>query len=89
MKIKIRVNVTADHIRHGQRNDSFYCPIALALGQCGLGRVSVDKVSFEFLGSGFHTFLPIKARRFVKNFDKSSRVKPFTFSFLFQSEKLS
>ena len=80
--MKVKVNVTQNHIQRGRRSNSNYCPIALALKETlGLKTVSVsDGVLF---GGGYERLrvqLPLHARKFIRAFDDKKAVKPFSFT---------
>lgn len=80
--MKVGVIVTQNHIKRGRRNNSNYCPIALALKETlGLKTVSVsDGVRFGGGYEGLRVRLPLKARKFIEAFDDKKLVKPFSFT---------
>jgi hypothetical protein len=80
----ITVSVTEKHIAAGKPGLPEGCPIALALEDCGLFRVSVGyqtiwanpSAGSRRLGYKF----PRKARLFAAYFDAHRPVEPFTFN---------
>ena len=79
------IHVTEECIKNGRRYDSRYCPIALAIHnalpeerEVAVGPITARLGKLEdrpFL----RTQLPNIARKFVRDFDIGSRVKPFSF----------
>ena len=87
MKVKrVKVNVTARHIRNGEHEDASGCPIALAL------LTATNLPGWEVNGSAFNNdiwhascqgweeVLPKKAARFALAFDNAEPVEPFSFT---------
>lgn len=75
----LKVQVTADDIREGKREDSLHCPIALALQRL-LGqpwRVGTNVAQGPNWGESAD--LPPAAREFVLRFDLGLPVEPFEF----------
>ncbi len=74
----MKVRVTQEHIRCGERRSPRGCPIALALREKrGLSNVRVH-LTHAFTPS--HEFrLPLEAQEFIKAFDNRSPVEPFSF----------
>ena len=80
----ITVQVKAKHIRYGLTNNSYNCPIALALHEQfdgGDPLVSI-RVHSDVVNVGYSDYkLPRSAKRFIKRFDQLGKkaVKPFNF----------
>ena len=75
------INITAKDIKNGKRQDCSACPIALAATRafkikmgCGAMILSGDEVKTP------NYYLPIKAMRFIKDFDGGKTVAPFKFT---------
>jgi hypothetical protein len=94
LKIKLCVSVTAEHIGKGTRGKCGSCPLALALQETlkgtGAERIFVGNRTFQFaLNKEIRSFvMPVKAQKFVYEFDKTRPVKPFKFSFELSQESL-
>lgn len=73
------INVTAEHIARGKRNDGFRCPVALAFAE-GVGHVFVasDCVARGAFG-GILCDLPSEVAAFIDAFDEGVAVSPFAF----------
>lgn len=67
----IRITVTAEHIKRGVKDDSFLCPIALAMIEV------IGAEEHERVNNG--ACLPASVLKFVKRFDSGKPVKPFSF----------
>ena len=79
----MRVEVTAEHIRRGKKNDCFLCPVALAVsGACGrrvnaaVRQIGVKNRNGEDYG---YVDTPVPAQQFMKAFDRGEAVEPFAF----------
>lgn len=76
--MKLRVEVTADDIKRGKKNEPEHCPIARAIDRLYPGNeVSVNDDTAEIDDCTFS--LPLIAERFVSRFDAGEKVKPFKF----------
>lgn len=79
----MKIQVTADHIRHGVRENPVSCPVALATAEA-LGTKVWAFGHFFFLGATSlptlerRPFPPIVATR-VGIFDRSGHMEPFEF----------
>jgi len=80
----ILVKVTKRDIENGEPCNCYYCPVALAL-HClkGLNGVAVHEGFVEKWSAQKQNFielsLPIRAKRFIKQFDRGNLLKPFSF----------
>jgi len=88
--VKLRVEVTAEDIAKGQREEVCLCPIALALSRCGVRGPAVagavgwtpgdNRWSVTFVEDYENeTILPEECGTFASAFDKGEPVEPFTF----------
>lgn len=76
--MKLRVEVTAEDIRKGVKDDTCKCPVARALKRIFPGspvEVGVTYVSIR----GVVAAAPRSVRRFVDRFDMGKRVRPAVF----------
>lgn len=79
----IRIHVTSKDIENGTIGHSGACPIALAARRAGLDTVSVDHSLVDLSSSrdGCKEYkMPLKAQKFVDDFDSGKKVKPFSFT---------
>lgn len=81
---RIKIEVTAKHIKQGQPKQCGKCPIALAMEDAGIidSLVFADQASGrnDAMGYRMHYDLPRSAQRFVQSFDAGRQTaKPFTF----------
>jgi hypothetical protein len=75
----MKIEVTAEHIRNGERFHSLKCALALAIrARVGSGIYVVVSYRKCWL-NGREIALPTKAKIFVLQHDFRLRVKPFTF----------
>jgi hypothetical protein len=80
----MRIDVTAEHIRRGRRNDANECPVAIACHEAGLLHSSVGAQMLwlydeDGTPAGW-TPLPQCARDFIRAFDESrASAQPFGF----------
>lgn len=75
---RVRVDVMAEDIARGTRNNCFCCPIALALRR--VTGMSVD-ASGDYISWGLETALtPRKAAKFMKAYDAGDAVQPLSFT---------
>lgn len=76
----VLVEVTADDIKQGQRDNCLDCPVARALNRAfNLGPACVDTDIFYFdWGYDTHS-LPEEVTEFIVNFDDGQQVEPFSF----------
>ena len=79
----IRVEVAAEDIAKGERNNYFACPVALALKRaCGVSNAAVRprRISIWNTGEfGCSVATPPSVRSFFEIFDAGLTVKPFAF----------
>lgn len=73
----MKIHVTKEDIKNGERFDCHRCPIALAATRAGLTDVDVDYLTIS-ANQETHT-LPDNAVCFIDRFDDGESVKPFTF----------
>lgn len=78
----MKIEVTAEHIRDGERSQPSLCPVALALRQrfgcdCHVGSHTAVWVE---AGGRFVVDLPESATKFVNEFDAGLAVEPFGFA---------
>lgn len=78
---KLTINVTAEDIRLGKKDQPASCAIARAAKRLGLKKVNVDNtLDFSKDGREWFAVLPSKAKEFINRFDDGAKVKPFSFS---------
>lgn len=80
--MKLRVEVTAEDIANGKREDSESCPIALALLRCdGVfgAEVNEDITTVTPDDDRLSGSPPKEASDFIDNFDAGNDVEPFAF----------
>lgn len=79
----MRIYVSKEDIKHGERNSSISCPIARSLSRRGFRNVSVGTDSCGFrqdgtkYGSQDRYILSDKGSKFIKDFDDGTMVEPF------------
>lgn len=84
MKTTKTITVTATDIKRGKPHDIYACPVARAARRTFKCAVSVAD-TLEIYQDGQPSIfsrsikLPRKAERFIKRFDESKSVKPFSF----------
>lgn len=76
--MKLKINVTKEHIRAGIRVSFKSCPIALALRESGVVNATAEHGGFG-IKNPRHP-MPKKVRRFIYAFDRAMPVKPFSFT---------
>lgn len=79
--MKKLIKVTQEDIENGLQNMTLYCPVAVALKRHNPKfnyYVSNKSVKIENSYIRFKP-LPRSAQRFISNFDKNKKVKPFNF----------
>lgn len=77
---QVKVDVTADDISRGERNNTFNCPIAMALKRLGVEHPIVNRgYWFDSWAVLYPSRLPVEARRFIEAFDQGRPVEPFSF----------
>lgn len=83
----LTVEVTADDIMHGLRQDNCECAVALALKRLpGVVNVFVEpddaEIEYRIDGATYDTHyqLPQEADAFICAFDRGEHVEPFTFT---------
>ena len=74
--MKVKVNVTQEHIRDGCHDNAFACPVALALRDAGC-HAGVTEWSISIRGNCLP--LPRAAAEFVRRYDRGDTPPPFTF----------
>jgi hypothetical protein len=85
--MRIKINVTQEHIDKGIRGNTKYCPIARAVKQEGFTDVDVDGETVDWAdkcGNYFSVTLPPIAEQFVHDFDDKMEVKPISFTLTFK-----
>jgi len=78
----VKVEVTAEDIMLGERQNRCHCPIALAVARAvpgvyvGVGNRIVDLINnVDFK----QVYLPKEAQEFIESFDNLEPVEPFSF----------
>lgn len=87
MNIPTTIGVTQEDIDRGQRCDSHFCPIAMAVIRHITPDVIVDvtyRVDLSWLGDNYEEYdvsipLPHPVQYFIGRFDAGHRVLPFDF----------
>lgn len=81
--VVLEIDVTADDILNGVREDALACPVALAaMRATGCGHVMTDGDVLRIDESGGETMegnLPDSVAEFVSRFDRGDPVLPFSF----------
>jgi hypothetical protein len=74
------IHVTAEHIRHGLREDPCNCPVALAVTEALGTQAEVGVTVLELPDRGRKkALLPPGVWTFIKDFDSAKVVRPFSF----------
>ncbi len=74
----MRISVTQDHIRRGERYMCMRCPVALAVSEQTIAVfVKVNKTNIRVNGQTFR--IDTGVRRWIKDFDVGDAVEPFSF----------
>ena len=76
----MKINVTRECIRKGNPSSPDSCPIALALKSHGVPFLGVISDLIETSDFSVDFILPLKAQRFIEDFDTEVKVKPFSFN---------
>lgn len=75
----MKVSVTEQDIKEGEKGNCWHCPVALALKRATGREVSVRALNWGFKdGAGFYD-LPQSARLFINEFDRWGKEEPFSF----------
>ena len=74
----MQVDVTVQDIEAGIAGSTDACPVALAIGRCGLGPVRVGGFGLRVGGRSW-VLQPVGVTDFIVAFDKGWSVKPFSF----------
>lgn len=79
------ISVTKEDIIKGNRGSADRCPVALAFKRALLpkqSKIAVGSQTFSVRIKGHYSQgdLPARAIRFIRRFDSSESVKPFTFA---------
>lgn len=78
----MKIRVTKDCIKDGDKDNMDYCPIGLAMRRrSDFGDVKVDQEAIYFTRGERHyvRVLPQDAQDFIARFDDGKPVEPFTF----------
>jgi hypothetical protein len=75
----MHIEVTADDIRLGERNDPWCCPIARAAKRALGYQVDVSSTTLRPRDTFTYIQLPQVAQEFIYRFDGMDPVYPFTF----------
>jgi hypothetical protein len=78
----MKIRVSRECIKDGQKDDMCYCPIGLAIRRRhGFTDVRVDRQAIYFVRGEqeYVRVLPHDAQQFILRFDAGHRVEPFTF----------
>lgn len=82
----MKIQVTREDIKDGQRGNYRSCPIAIAASRAFDCPVTVGLVSFGT--EAWHCLLPQEAKDFVRKYDNRIAVEPFEFEIeLFSREQ--
>ncbi len=74
----MRISVTQDHIRRGERYMCMRCPVAIAIReQTGNEFVKVNKTNIR-MGQKSQR-IDLRIRNWIKDFDVGNEVEPFSF----------
>lgn len=82
MSLRVRINVTEQHIRDGVRSDCGYCPTALAVAfDCppGDAHAGPGHLGPGGMGSVYRYPTPPEVQAFISLFDAGGVVHPFSF----------
>lgn len=79
--MRIKVEVTEEHIRKGKRRKPNGCPVTRALRAAGFKRPFVADDYWE-ASNHWEDDLPLKVQLFIERFDAGKPVKPFFFTVL-------
>lgn len=84
--MKIKINVTQNDIKKGERKITYACPIALALIRRGFKQphVTCYEIRGALAGSSTFAFPPERVKQFMKAFDAKKKVKPTSFTLDFK-----
>lgn len=79
--MKLHVEVTAEDIAAGVKEDGQSCPIALAMQRCsGVLHVDVgEQLRITTDALEYQVFAPLEAATFMDQFDSGETVAPFAF----------
>jgi len=85
------INVTAEHIENGVRENCERCPVALAIMDAfpGASGIYVESRVFSISRDGYRRDeikLPREASEFIWDFDASKTVQPFSFELDYPAE---
>lgn len=84
--VTMRIEVTQEDIKKGERHSGISCPIALALKRALPGRhVGVSEETAD-IGENARVLLPLEAQDFIDDFDDGLGVDPFAFELDYSGE---
>lgn len=73
----MKIQVTEDDIRFGERGECTDCPVARAISRATKREAYVD--SYDICSGSYDWFTPEAVRTFIARFDSGQPVEPFTF----------
>jgi len=77
----VKIEVTADDIKNGDKRTCVSCPVALALGRALGSYAFAGPISlFPYSGSTLRIDTPDEVIQFMTNFDAGLPVQPFSFT---------
>jgi hypothetical protein len=76
----VKVSVTKQHIKDGERGDNCGCPVALALKDLDFKDVLVSPDLISLTDDGDWYPVSKKVYVFIRDFDEGLKVKPFSFT---------
>ena len=79
----MQVTVSENHIQNGKRGKADECPIALAINtkaDCFLASMNDSVITFLQNKRTYRATAPVEARYWMRSFDRSQSVKPFSFN---------
>jgi len=78
----MKITIRASDIKHGRVREPRFCPVALAAKRAFKNMVFVGGRRLEVKKEGRRLIklLPLVARKFIRAFDNSRKVKPFSFT---------
>jgi len=73
----MKIHVTEKHIINGKTTNPWQCPVALAIKEATGRKPTVISEWYSFNNEELP--LPEKVTKFIDNFDRGKKVKPFSF----------
>jgi hypothetical protein len=75
--------VTAADIKQGSQCDRYTCPISLAARRAFTHHKNVRVLTYWLMVGTLVISLPERATKFINNFDRGKKVRPFRFTVTF------